>query len=154
MEAIWIIPLFFIFPLLGIVLSIIGFFRIRNGKSKNYLFIGLTFLSLPILYLLLTFLLGSSLEKEIIGKYTIGNHIETLTVNEDHTFDLNSSINFQNNGKGTWEIQEIDFPILILKYNSGSRNEMWLVINKNEEHLSLSSMAGDSTISNDLIKEY
>ncbi len=114
MEAIWAFPLFIIFPIVGLILIVIGINKIRIGKSKTTLFVGITFLVLPFIYLCLMSILQLRLEDRLEGKYDIGNKNETLFLKHDGTFELKSSVNFLNSGSGTWKVEEIDFPILEL----------------------------------------
>ncbi len=150
MEFIWIFPLFIIFPLIGIILIVVGIFKTIKRKSKATLFTGITFLAIPFIYLALTSILHLGRENKLVGKYDIGNKNETLLLKDDGTFELKSAVNFLNSGSGTWEVQEIDSPILILHFYGES--EVWLQINENENSIILSSMFGENNITNDLIQ--
>jgi hypothetical protein len=150
MEFIWIFPLFIIFPLIGIILIVVGIFKAINRKSKATLFTGITFLAIPFIYLALTSILHLGRENKLVGKYDIGNKNETLLLKDDGTFELKSAVNFLNSGSGTWEVQEIDSPILILLFYG--KSEVWLEINENENSIILSSMFGENNITNDLIQ--
>ena len=151
MEFIWTFPLFIVFPLIGLTLIIIGILKAIKGKSKTTLFTGITFLAIPFLYLALMSILHLGRENRLAGKYNIGNETETLMLKDDGTFELKSSINFLNSGNGTWEVQEIDSPILILHFKE--KNEVWLEINENENSIKLSSMPGENNITNEFIQQ-
>ena len=151
MEFIWTFPLFIVFPLIGLILIIIGIIKTRKGRSKATLFAGISFLALPFIYLALMSILQLGRENRLVGKYDIGNENETLLLKNDHTFELKSSVNFLNSGSGTWEVQEIDFPILILHFKG--KSDVWLEINETENLIKLSSMPGESNITNDFIQQ-
>jgi hypothetical protein len=151
MEFIWTFPLFIVFPIIGLLLIGIGIIKARKRKSKTPLFIGISLLALPFIYLAFTSILQLGLENKLAGKYDIGNENETLTLKNDGTFELKSSINFLNSGSGTWEIQEIDFPILILNFNE--KSDVWLEIKESESSIRLSSMPGESNITSEFIQQ-
>lgn len=74
-------------------------------------------------------------------------------INKNGTFTLKNSIQYNNSGNGTWEIEEIDFPILKLDFNEKRKGELWLQINNNQKPITLSSMAWGNEISNEFTKE-
>jgi hypothetical protein len=152
MEVIWMFPLFIIFPIVGLILSIIGILKVKKGESKSVLFSGLCVLALPLLYLILSSFLQIRLEDRMEGKYDVEYKNETLILKDDGTFELKSSINSLNNGNGTWEVEHIDFPIL--KLNFRQKGEVWLEIKESENEIRLSSMPGESEITSDFTKPY
>eukprot|EP00388_Colpodella_angusta_P004221 GDKJ01014109.1.p1 GENE.GDKJ01014109.1~~GDKJ01014109.1.p1 ORF type:complete len:156 (+),score=16.20 GDKJ01014109.1:761-1228(+) len=151
MEILWTFPLFIIFPIVGLILIGIGIIKTKNGKSKATMLAGITFLTLPFIYLALMSILHLRLEDRLEGKYDIGNENETLLLKDDGTFELRSSINFLNAGSGNWEIEEIDFPIL--KLNFKEKSEVWLEIKENNGKIKLSSMPGESNITSEFIQQ-
>lgn len=142
--------LFIIIPLIGLALITFGILKIRNGKPKMTLFIGIFLLILPLLYLAIISILNLKLENKLAGKYTIGNNSEALVLKDDGTFELKSTINFLNSGTGTWETEEIDFPVLQLHFEGNK--EVWLEIKENKNSITLSNMSGSTDITSDLIK--
>ena len=150
MEFIWMFPIFFICPIIGLILIILGIIKIKKGKSKSVLFTGLSFFALPFIYLTLASFLQLSLEERLKGKYNIGNDNETLLLKDDGTFELKSKVNFLNTGNGTWKVEHVDYNILILNFKQ--KSEVWLEIQESENMIRLTSMFGQSNITNDLIK--
>ena len=153
MEALWTIPIYIISPLIGLIFICIGIFKIRKGKSKKTIYVGLTFLALPFMYLLLMSVFQFGLEKEIKGKYNIGNEREILTIENNGKFNLKNSYSYRNSGNGTWKIEEIDSPILILNFNSPKKSELWLEIKKDEKFITLTSMSWGNNIKIEFNKE-
>lgn len=153
MEALWILPLYFICPLIGIILIIIGILKIKNGNSKKPFFIGLILLSLPFIHLLLISIFHWELENKIAGKYRTENEKNILTINNNGTFNLKNSSKYNNSGTGIWEIEEIDFPILKLDFKSKTKADLWLEIKNNEENITLSSLSCENEISTEFVKE-
>ena len=145
-------PLFIIFPIIGLILSIIGIIKAKKGESKSVLFSGLFVLALPFLFLIFSSFLQLRLEDRMEGKYDVEYKNETLVLKDDGTFELKSSINFLNNGKGTWEVEHIDFPVL--KLNFGQRGEVWMEIQESENFIRLSSMPGETNITSVFTKPY
>ena len=96
-------------------------------------------------------ILQLNLEERLEGKYDVGNENETLLLKEDGTFEFKSSINFLNSGSGTWKVEQIDIPILKLSFKE--KNEVWLEIKESEGKIKLSSMPGESNITNELIQQ-
>lgn len=76
METLWIIPLYFICPLIGLILTIIGIVKIGINSSKKTLFIGLAFLSIPMILLAFITIFQIGLSNKISGNYSIGNEKE------------------------------------------------------------------------------
>lgn len=153
MEAIWTIPIYFVFPIIGVILIVIGIFKIRNGNSKRALFGGLGFLSIPFLHLALLSIFQLGLDNEIQGSYSIGNEKRILVLNSNGTFVLNRSSQYVNYGNGTWEIEEIDLPILKLNFEEKGKGELWLEIHNDEDPICLSSMPWENNISTEFKKE-
>ena len=150
MESIWTFPLFVIFPIVGIILVVMGILKLKVGKSKSTLIAGISVLALPFLLL---FYLSSKvyfLEKRLVGKYDIGNDSETLIVRSDGTFDLKSTANFLNAGSGTWDVQEIDELYFVLNFKN--KSDVWLEIKEEENCIKFTPMQGGSGITNELIK--
>lgn len=76
-----------------------------------------------------------------------------LVINQNGTFVLNKSIQYDNSGNGKWEIEEIDFPILKLNFKEKGKGELWLEINDHENIISLSSMPWENNKSTEFKKE-
>ena len=153
MEALWTFPIYIISPLIGLIIIFIGIFKIRNSNSKKTLYVGLSFLALPFIYLLLMSVFQIGLEKEIKGKYSIRNEREILTIEDNGRFNLKNSYNYRNSGSGTWKIEDIDSPILILNFNSPKKAELWLEIKNDKKFITLTSMPWGNNIKTKFIKE-
>jgi uncharacterized membrane protein YsdA (DUF1294 family) len=76
---------------------------------------------------------------------------EILTINENGTFALKKSMLYIKNGTGTWEIQEIDFPILKLHFKSHF-GDSWFEIKNDGKSITLSPTSLDDDIPFELIK--
>jgi hypothetical protein len=152
MEAIWTFPLYIICPLIGIILTLIGILKIRKGNTNKTLYIGLSLLALPLIHLTLVSIFHINLENKIVGVYNLKNEKDVLIIYENETFAMNKSSQFNDIGKGKWKIQEIDFPILILDFNSINKSELWLEIEQNEEQIILKPMSGNNSL-NEFVKK-
>ena len=153
MEALWIYPIYIISPLIGLVLIVVGIIKIRNGKSKNILYNGLGFLAIPFIHLILLNIFQFDLSNEIQGTYNNGNKSEVLIIEDSGKFKLKNSNSYKNLEKGTWKIVEIDSPILILKFDSTRKTELWLEIKNNEKFTALTSTTMESNTETDFIKK-
>ena len=153
MEALWTFPLYILCPLIGIILTIVGILKIKNGSTYKTLYIGLGLIALPIIHLALVSVFQLNLEKQITGNYNLGKEKEILNIYDNGTFKLNKSRQYDNVGKGKWEIQDIDMPILILDFDSIRKSDLWLVIDSNEKQIVLKTMPWGNNISTEFIKK-
>jgi hypothetical protein len=142
MEVIWIIPLYIICPLIGVVLVLKNLLKFKERQKKFYL--GVFLISLPILHLLLIESLQMSLEKNIVGKYQLENKKDILTLNGDGTFKLLKTKEFGEAGNGRWEIYHIDSEQLNLKLE----NNDWLLLDIENENSEIKLM--NNTFENEL----
>ena len=153
MEALWTFPLYIISPLIGIILTLIGIFKIRNGNTNKTLYIGLSFLAIPLILLVLVSIFQLNLENKIVGNYSVGKENDVLIIYDNETFSLNKSRQYNNAGKGKWKIEEIDSPILILDFDSIKKSELWLEIEPNEKQIVLKTMPWGNNLSTEFIKK-
>ena len=153
MEALWIVPLYLISPLIGIILTLRGIFKFRKGNTNKTLYIGLVFLALPLLQLALVSIFHLNLESKIVGNYSLGKEKDILIVYDNETFTLNKSRQYNTIGKGKWKIEEIDSPILILDFDSNKKSELWLEIEVNETQIVLETMPWGNDISTEFVKK-
>jgi hypothetical protein len=153
MEALWTFPLYIISPLIGIILTLIGIFKIRNGNTNKTLYIGLSFLAIPLILLALVSIFQLNLENKIVGNYSVGKENDVLIIYDNETFSLNKSRQYNNAGKGKWKIEEIDSPILILDFDSIKKSELWLEIEPNEKQIVLKTMPWGNNLSTEFIKK-
>ncbi len=153
MEALWTFPLYIISPLIGIILTLIGIFKIRNGNTNKTLYIGLSFLAIPLILLALVSIFQLNLENKIVGNYSLGKENDVLIIYDNETFSLNKSRQYNNAGKGKWKIEEIDSPILILDFDSIKKSELWLEIEPNEKQIVLKTMPWGNNLSTEFIKK-
>ena len=152
MEALWTFPLYIVCPLAGLTLLFVGAVKIKNGRSKNTFYIGSLLLALPFIHLLVLSVFNLGLANDLTGKYSLGDEKEILTIKEDGTFELKNSILYLNSGHGKWEIEQIDFPILKLNFDSKNKESLWLEINESESSISLCTMSSGNDITTDFIK--
>jgi hypothetical protein len=153
MEALWTFPLYIISPLIGIILTLIGIFKIRNGNTNKTLYIGLSFLAIPLILLALASIFQLNLENKIVGNYSVGKENDVLIIYDNETFSLTKSRQYNNAGKGKWKIEEIDSPILILDFDSIKKSELWLEIEPNEKQIVLKTMPWGNNLSTEFIKK-
>jgi hypothetical protein len=153
MEALWIFFLYIISPLIGLILTIIGIFKIRRSETNKTLNIGLSFLVLPLIHLAIVSIFHLNIESKIVGNYNLGKEKDILIVYENHTFILNKSKQYDNAGNGKWKIEEIDSPILILDFDSIKKSELWLEIEPNERQFVLKTMPWGNNLSIEFVKK-
>ncbi|REH00853.1 hypothetical protein [Flavobacterium aquicola] len=153
MEALWTFPLYIISPLIGTILTLIGILKIRKSDTNKTLYIGLGFLSLPLIHLALVSIFQLKFESKIVGNYNLGKEKDVLIVYDNETFTLNKSRQYNNVGKGKWKIEEIDSPILILDFDSIRKSELWLEIEQNEKQIVLKTIPWGNNISTEFVKK-
>lgn len=122
MEAIWIIPLYFICPLIGLILFINSVQKIKEKREKFYLSIFL--ISLPIIHLILIESLQLSIDSNITGSYQLENKKDILIIKENGTFEIQNTKIFGEAGNGKWEIYHTDTDQINLKF----QNNDWLLL--------------------------
>ena len=152
LEALWIFPLYFICPLIGLILVFVGIVKIKNGESKKTLYFGSSVFAIPFVFTLFTTIFHFGLQKNVEGKYSLGNETEILTINNNGKFILKNSTLYLNSGNGTWEIEQIDFPILKLKFDS-KNSELWLQINEGDRPITLSTISAGNDIPTNFVKQ-
>lgn len=126
MEAIWMIPLYLIIPLVAIILIVVG----RMKKSKTNIKIGLFLLALPFLHGLLIHFNNNKLKNKIAGNYAINSSEPILKLNDDGTFYLRQSLNYTSYGKGKWDIEIIDLKYVKLDFKDNKQNDLLLEIDE------------------------
>ena len=122
MEAIWIIPLYLICPLIGLILLITCFEKIKENPSKLYFSIFL--ISLPIIHLVFIESFQLSIDNNIVGSYQLENNKDILIIKKNGTFEMQNTKIFGEAGNGKWEIFHIDTDQINLKF----QNNDWLVL--------------------------
>ena len=115
------------------------------------LYFGSSVFAIPFLFMLFSATFHFGLRKKVEGKYSLGNETDILTINDNGKFTLKNSTLYLNSGNGTWEIEQIDFPILKLNFDS-KNSELWLQINENED-VTLSSILPGNDIPTDFVKQ-
>ena len=126
MEAIWMIPLYLVIPLVALILIITGGIK----KSKTNIKIGLFLLALPFLHGLLIHLDNNELKNKIAGNYILDDSKKLLKLNDDGTFYLEKSSNYTNYGKGEWDIEIIDLKYVKLDFKDNKQNDLFLEIDE------------------------
>ena len=133
MEAIWMIPLYLIIPLVAIILIVVG----RMKKSKTNMQIGLFLLALPFLHGLLIHFSNNELKNKIAGNYAVNGSKPILKLNDDVTFYLKQSLNYTSYGKGEWDIEIIDLEYVILNFHDQKQGSLSFEINENKNVIEL-----------------
>jgi hypothetical protein len=123
MEAIWIIPLYIICPLIGLILFINNVQKIKEKREKFYF--GILLICLPIIHLILIEVSQLSINQNIVGSYQLENNTNILIIKEDGTFEMQNTQMFGEAGDGKWEIYHTDTAQINLKFN----NNDWLLLN-------------------------
>jgi hypothetical protein len=140
MEALWVIPLYFILPLIGIISLFSGF-----SANRNYLRIalGILLLSLPLLHYALVYWRNNSLENSLPGSYMHEpNKQVVLSLNRDKTFELYKMDSFQRSGKGNWELINWDMDEVKLKFKDSSELKFVVFVDSNGQYLAPYSFEG------------
>ncbi len=124
MEVLWTIPLYFIIPILGLIIlisGIINYLKGQNGFVK--IIIGLGLLSLPLLHQKMIANNGNEIELATPGKYFKETDYRNaiLVLNKNRTFELKNLDSLIQYGKGKWEIHHWDIDELDLIFDNRKR---------------------------------
>jgi hypothetical protein len=122
MEAIWIITLYIICPLIGLILFINNVQKIKEKRKKFYF--GIILICLPIIHLILIEVSQLSINQNIVGSYQLEKNTNILIIKEDGTFEMQNTQMFGEAGDGKWEIYQTDTDQINLKFN----NNDWLLL--------------------------
>lgn len=117
MEVFWTVPIYFIFPLFGIIIIIIGIITlIKRRTGFKRIIIGIVLLSIPYFYDNMIEDNNTKVMNSIPGKYYLKSNSKeiVLSINEDNSFYL-KAIDSLENGKGIWELHHWDIEQLDLK---------------------------------------
>ncbi|WP_367753570.1 hypothetical protein [Flavobacterium sp. WC2430] len=140
MEALWIFPLYFVCPIVGIILLIFGIFQYYKRKDKSRIITGIFFISLPIIHLFLMEVIQNNFEKNVVGHYNILEKNEiVLKIKNDGTFELNNLPGLKQQGKGKWDIFRGDITTLDLHFKNNQEADVSFEINDEKKHLKLTS---------------
>lgn len=125
MEALWIFPLYFLCPVVGIVLLISGIFQYSKKKNKSRILVGAILISLPIAHIILLEGIQSNYEKNIVGDYMLEqNNQIVLKVKNDGTFELSNLAGLTHYGVGKWDIYNGDLTTLDLHFHDVQETEV------------------------------
>ena len=133
MEAIWMIPLYLVIPIVAIILIIVGVIR----KSKTNIYIGLFLLALPFLHGLLIHFSNNELKNKIAGNYAVNGSEPILKLNDDGTFYLKQSLNYTSYGKGEWDIEIVDLKYVKLYFHDQKQGNLSFEIDENTNSIEL-----------------
>jgi len=121
MEFVWMIPLYIIIPVVGIIIFIKGYKQVRGQGRKRVVF-GIILFSLPFLHSFLVSCGDWKNEKSLIGSYILDSTNEiVLRLKTDKTFELSRIDSLQNYGQGKWEYYSWDIEDLNLFFNDSSQ---------------------------------
>jgi hypothetical protein len=108
MEFVWMIPLYLIIPITGIILLFKGF-NADKGHGRKRIGLGFVFLSLPFLHAFLVHQVEKGNEKSLIGNYALDSTGQVvLTLHPDNTFELAKLDSIKSFGKGKWQYRRRD----------------------------------------------
>ncbi|SHF42633.1 hypothetical protein [Flavisolibacter ginsengisoli] len=108
MEFVWMIPLYIIIPLTGIILLFKGF-NADKGHGRKRIGLGFILLSLPFLHAFMVDRIEASNEKSLIGSYALESSGQVvLNLHPDKTFELAKLDSVKTFGKGTWQYRRWD----------------------------------------------
>ena len=116
MEVIWIIPLYFIFPSIGLYLIINATLKFKERRNKFVL--GLILISLSFLHSLLVESKEAYIDNNICGNYQLKGENDVLIIKENGTFELKKTIEWSESGNGNWQIFHIDSDKLYLNFEN------------------------------------
>jgi len=151
MEWIGLVLLYLIIPIVGIGIAVIGLIHYKKGAGAKFLFSGLLLLMVPLVYVVLVSVLDLNLENKLVGSYSYGNDKAALTLQDGGAFELKNKSFYGLNGTGTWTIETIDFPVVLLEFKERKRI-VWLAIKTQKDSVTLSPLAGDPTFTIDFKK--
>jgi hypothetical protein len=124
MEILWIIPLYIICPLIGILLTINACIKLRERRGR--LFFGISLILSPVMHMFLIKGIELSLKNNIVGHYKLRNRANILIINDNGTFTLNQTIQLNVFGSGKWELLHGDTDELNLKFEN--HDDDWLLL--------------------------
>jgi hypothetical protein len=127
MEFVWMIPLYLIIPVTGIILLFLGF-NADKGQSRRRIGFGLILLSLPLLHAFLVSRSDTNNEKSLIGNYTLDSTEQVvLRLNPDYTFEFAKIDSVPNFGRGKWKYHRWDIEQLDLFFSDSSQADFHIV---------------------------
>ena len=134
MEVLWIIPLYIICPLVGIILTV---YFINRKEKRGRIYLGISLIILPLLHFLYINNLEQSIENNIVGNYKLGNQSNILIINGNGTFTLGETKQLDDFGNGKWELLHGDTDELNLKFINHDDDWLLLEVKKDGKRIEL-----------------
>jgi hypothetical protein len=145
MEFVWMIPLYIIIPVTGIILLFFGF-NAGKGHGRKRIGFGFLLLSLPFLHALLVQRLEARNETSLIGSYALENtHTVVLCLNLDKTFELTQLDSIRSYGKGKWQYRRWDVDEVDLAFHDTSQLTFEIVYQGKDKYLQNTFWTGSNS---------
>ncbi|ANE52309.1 hypothetical protein [Flavisolibacter tropicus] len=133
MEFIWMIPLYIIMPVTGIILLLKGF-NSGKGQGMKRIGAGVILLLLPCIHAFLLHRIENGNEKSLIGSYTLDSTEQAiLKLYPDNTFEFAKVDSTLNYGKGKWQYRRWDIDEVALTFNDSTQLS-FQVVNQDKEN--------------------
>ena len=142
MEFVWMIPLYIIIPIAGIIFLFKGF-NADKGQGRKKIALGFFLLSLPIIHSILVSWGENKNEKSLIGSYTLYSTKKVvLKLNADKTFEFEKLDSIKSFGKGKWQFRSWDIDQVDLNFNDSSQIDFEIVYQDKRRYLQNSFWTG------------
>jgi hypothetical protein len=135
MEFVWMIPLYIIIPVAGIIFLFKGF-NADRGQGRKKIALGIFLLSLPIIHSIVVGVGEKTNQQSLIGSYTLDSTKKVvLKLNSDKTFEFEKLDSINSSGKGKWEFRSWDIDQVDLNFNDSSQLDFEIVYQDNGKYL-------------------
>jgi hypothetical protein len=142
MEFVWMIPLYLIIPVTGIILLFKGF-NADKGHGRKRIGIGFVLLSLPFLHAFLVDRFEKQNEKSLIGSYALDSTKNVvLSLHDNKTFELAKLDSINSFGKGKWQYRRWDIAEVDLTFADSSQLSFEIVYQGKGKYLQNSFWTG------------
>ncbi len=142
MEIVWMIPLYIIIPVTGIILLFKGF-NAHKGQGRKRIVLGFLLLSLPIIHTFIVSWGENKNEKSLIGSYALDSTTNVvLKLNSDKTFEFRKLDSIKSFGKGKWDFRSWDIDQVELNFNDSTQLDFEVVYQDKGKYLQNSFWTG------------
>jgi hypothetical protein len=142
MEFVWMIPLYIVIPVTGIILLFKGF-NADKGHGRKRIGLGFLLLSLPVFHALLVSWGENKNEKSLIGSYALDSTNKVvLKLNADKTFEFAKLDSIQSFGTGKWQYRRWDIDEVDLNFTDSSQLDFQVVFLDKGKYLQNSFWTG------------
>jgi hypothetical protein len=142
MDFFWMLPLYIIIPVAGIIFLFKGF-NADKGQGRKRIALGFFLLSLPIIHSIIVGVGEKYNANTLIGSYTLDSTNKVvLIINSDKTFEFEKLDSIKSFGKGKWEFRSWDIDQVDLNFNDSSQLDFEIVYQDNGKYLQNSFWTG------------